>query len=141
MLAYANPAEGNNQATGHGLVRFKKSTRQITMECWPRFVDVTNSGAKQFAGWPLTIRQEDNYGRRALAWLPELVIQGQTDPVVQVIDEQNGEVVYTIRIKGTRFRPKVFREGMYTLKVGGKAVQGVQSIPAEKMATLEVVLR
>lgn len=141
MLSYANPAEGNNQATGHGLVRFQKSTRRITMECWPRFVDVTKPGAKQFAGWPLSIGQLDNYGRKALAWLPELVIKGQSDPVVQVIDEQNGEVVYTIRIKGTRFRPKVFREGTYTLKVGDAVLQGVQSIPVEKKATLEVVFK
>ncbi len=142
MLAYANPAEGNNQATGHGLARFKKSTRQITMECWPRFVEVTKPDAKQFAGWPLTIRQQDNYGRRALAWLPELVIKEQNDPVVQVVDESNGEVVYTLRIKGDRFRPKVFRMGTYTVKVGEgrrqKVVTRVQSLPGDQKAALQV---
>ena len=27
------------------------------------------------------------------------------------------EIVYTLRINGNRFRPKVFREGKYTIKV------------------------
>lgn len=138
MLAYANPAEGNHQATGHGLVRFKKSTREITLECWPRFVDVTKPDAKQFPGWPLTLRQQDNYGRKAIAWLPELVVKGRPDPVVQVIDESIGEVVYTLRIKGTRFRPKVFRSGTYTVRVGDKVLKGIQAMPGSQSATLEV---
>ena len=39
--------------------------------------------------------------------------------VVQVIDESNGEIVYTLRIAGDRFRPKIFRRwGTYTVRVG-----------------------
>jgi hypothetical protein len=34
-----------------------------------------------------------------------------------VIDERDGEVVYTLRIAGTSFRPKVFREGTYPVRV------------------------
>jgi hypothetical protein len=32
--------------------------------------------------------------------------------------QSNGEIVYTIRITGTTFRPKVFAEGTYTVHVG-----------------------
>jgi hypothetical protein len=144
MAAYANPADGNNMGTGYGLVRFKKSTRQITMECWPRFVDVTRPDAKQYAGWPLTIEQQDNYGRQALAWLPKLVIKGQADPVVQVIDEASGEVVYTLRIRGAEFRPKVFRAGSYTIKVGErgreKVLTNIASAPEDDATVIEVEL-
>jgi hypothetical protein len=143
MTAYANPAPGNNQATGYGLVRFKKSTRQITFECWPRFVDVTKPDAKQYAGWPVTVTQESNYGRRPLAWLPELQVKGSENPVVQVIDEANGEVVYTLRIKGVAFRPKVFRMGTYTVTVGEgakqKVLRGVKA-EAEPKTAVEVQL-
>jgi hypothetical protein len=133
MHAYANPAEGNNNATGYGLVRFKKSTREITMECWPRFVDVAKPDAKQYAGWPLTIKQEDNYARRALFYMPELHIKGPAEPVVQVIDEANNEVVYTIRIRGQVFRPKVFRAGTYTIRIGeGKHVVPIKNVQALK---------
>ena len=129
MLAYANPAPDNHRAAGYGLVRFRKSTRQITIECWPRYVDVTSPEAKQYTGWPITIHQYDNYGRRAMAWLPTIEVRGQTDPVVQVIDEYNGEVVYTLRIQGRTFAPKVFREGTYTIRVGeGKNVRVYRNV-------------
>jgi len=143
MHAYANPAEGNNRAAGYGLVRFKKPTREFTMECWPRFVDVTRPEARQFDGWPVTFKQEDNYGRKAMAWLPTLEISGQKDPVVQVVDDYSGEVVYTLRIKGQTYRPKVFRAGTYTVKVGEgpaqKVFKGIQSIGLDQAATLQVV--
>lgn len=45
-------------ADGWGIVRFKKSTQEVTFECWPRFTDVTRSDASQFAGWPKTISLE-----------------------------------------------------------------------------------
>ena len=32
--------------------------------------------------------------------------------------ELDAEVVYTLRIRGDRFRPKVFREGKYTIRIG-----------------------
>ncbi len=145
MHAYANPAQGNHRAAGYGLVRFKKSTREITIECWPRQVDVTKAGAKQFPGWPITIQQEDNYGRVAIAWLPTLKITGQEDPVVQIVDEQLKEIVYTLRIRGNRWRPKVFKEGNYTIRVGeGDAVQEFKHVSTSKKKdrrVLDVVQR
>lgn len=60
----------------------------------------------------------DNDGRVPVAWLPELVFEGTTDPVVQVIEEQSREVLYTLRVPGDRFRPPVFGMGTYTVKIG-----------------------
>jgi hypothetical protein len=142
MCAYANPTPHNHNAAGYGLVRFRKSTREITIECWPRQVDVTTTDARQYPGWPITIRQEDNYGRDPIAWLPTLQWQGPPDPVVQVVDETLGEVVYTIRINGTRWRPKVFREGTYTIRIGEgdlvKVLRGVESVPAGDTSILKL---
>ena len=126
MFAYANPtafpAPLTNlaaSASGYGLVRFDKVTRKITIECWPRGVDVSEAGARQYLGWPITIDQLDNYGRKPVAWLPEVEAPaGITNPVVQVTDERNGEVVYTLRAKTPRFRPWVFGEGRYTVTIG-----------------------
>ena len=42
------------------------------MECWPRNVDITDSKAKQYPGWPLTIAQTDNYKPRSWGTLGEL---------------------------------------------------------------------
>ena len=149
--AVANPEKKPNggkhlttRAAGYGIVKFKKSTREITMECWPRNVDITNPKNKPYPGWPLTIQQEDNYGRKAVAWLPTLKIKGQDDPVVQVVDEYSGEVVYTLRINGTTWRPKVFREGSYTIHVGEgekrKTLSGVLSVTDEDDAVLDIAL-
>lgn len=145
MAAYANPAEGNHMGTGYGLVRFKKSTREITMECWPRFVDVTKADAKQYAGWPITIKQEDNYGRKPLAWLPRLKITGADDPVVRVIDQIAGETVYSLRIKGDTFRPKVFHTGTYTIRIDGgpnrvEFLSNLQTVGEDDTSVLQVDL-
>ena len=131
MRAYANPNKDNYGAAGYGLVRFKKPTREITIECWPRHVDVTQPDARQFPGWPITVRQQDNYGRAAIAWLPKLKVIGRKNPVVQILDEQQGDVVYTLRINGSTWRPKVFKEGAYAIRVGAgdamKIFSGIQS--------------
>ncbi len=128
VYAYANPGENSNitaarryvsRAAGHGIVRFSKATRDITMECWPRGSDVTQKDAPQYPGWPKTINQLDNYGRKAKALLPTLNVSGMENPIVQVVNETTKEVVYTIRIKGTKFQPKVFDvNATYSVIVG-----------------------
>ena len=152
MLAVANPGEMENhdklttRSAGFGVVKFNKKRREITVECWPRNVDITDTAVKQYPGWPRTIKQQDNYGRKAVAYLPTIEVSGMTDPVVQVIDEANGEIVYTVRIKGTSFRPKVFKTGTYTIKVGEqdtgriKTLKNVQSIMPGERQTVKVKL-
>lgn len=54
MYAYANP-ESESSGAGYGLIRFKKSAREVTFECWPRSADVTKPDARQFPGWPRAI--------------------------------------------------------------------------------------
>lgn len=113
------PGDLHDKMPGYGIVKFDNVDRTITMEIWPRFTDPKDSTTGgQYPGWPKTIDMFDNYGRKAVAWLPQLNVTGMTDPVVQVIDEKSGEIVYTVRIKGNQFKPKVFAKGVYTIKVG-----------------------
>ena len=129
---------------GFGVVKFNKKTREITIECWPRNVDITDLSSKQYSGWPRTIKQQDNYGRKAAAYLPIIKVNDITDPVVQVIDEASGVIVYTLRIRGTTFRPKVFKAGMYTIKGGEpgtenmKTLKNLQSIEPDKSQVIKV---
>jgi hypothetical protein len=65
------------------------------------------------------------------------------DPVVQVVDERSGEIVYTLRIKGREFRPKVFHQGAYTLRVGEppdrmKEIRAVEALDPDQAAELVV---
>jgi hypothetical protein len=149
MLAYANPdpnrpryGKWGARAAGHAIIRFNKTTRKITFECWPRGCDVENPEHKQYPGWPITIDQQDNYARKAAAWLPKIQITGQTNPVIQVIDEANKEIVYTLRINGTTFSPKVFKKGSYTIKAGeGKSIKtltGEESSDKKDAKTIDV---
>jgi len=105
-----------DKASGLGLVRFDKRQRKITVECWPFLADVTQSGT-QFPGWPLVFDILDNYARPAQAWLPTLDIEGTANPVVQVVREETGEIVYTLRIRGQSFQPKVFAAGLYIVRI------------------------
>ena len=141
------PANGDKlttRAAGFGVVKFDKSDRTITMEIWPRNVDITDPANKPYPGWPITIHQTDNYSRKAAAYLPTVVVEGQTDAVIQIIDESSGEMVYTLRIKGDRFRPKVFHTGKYTVNVGEggakKTFKGVESLDEKESKTLKVRL-
>jgi phosphodiesterase/alkaline phosphatase D-like protein len=151
LWAVANPDPQPNRdklttrAAGFGIVRFNKKDRTITMECWPRNVKVADPQAKQYPGWPRTIRQEDNYARRPVAYLPTLKVRGMDDPVVQVIEERSGEIVYTLRIKGREFRPKVFAPGKYTIKVGDqnertKTVSGIEALDPHRTAKIDISL-
>jgi hypothetical protein len=140
MLAYANPGniqDERERGDGYGLVRFEKRARRITFECWPRFADASAGDRAQFPGWPITIEMADNDGRRPKSWLPEMRFNGVQNPVVQVVSEATGEVLYTIRIQGDRFQPPVYAPGRYTVRAGrdkpdGWEINGLEA--AEKTA-------
>jgi len=151
MIAYANPDPSRRrydrwraQAAGYGLIRFNKRTREMTLECWPRGCDVTSPQCEQYPGWPVTITQEDNYGRQPLAYLPTLEFVDREDPVVQVIREDVNEVVYTLRVNGTSYQPRVFEQGLYTIRVGEedafRVFEGIQPLEPGESATMEVRL-
>ena len=127
VYAIGNPAAKNrpgrlktlhDKSSGYGIVRFHKETGKITMECYRLLIDANHlKPSDQFPGWPMTIDMLDNYGRKAVALLPTLKIHGLKNAVVQLIDEANGEIVYTLRIRGDNWQPKCFRAGKYTVKV------------------------
>ena len=110
------PAALHDKMPGYGIVKLNKKARTITMECWPRYADPDNPDHKPYPGWPKTIEQQDNYARQAAAYLPKFAIDA-VNPVVQVTNASSREVVYTVRLNGSKFRPKVFAKGTYNVKV------------------------
>jgi hypothetical protein len=120
MHAYANPEDRSNElkrADGFGVARFNKKDRTVTFECWPRFSKVTEGDKAQFPGWPVTFKMAQNDGRKAKGWLPKMIFT-QPNPVVQVINDETGEILYTVRVKGKIYQPKVFSPGKYSVKSG-----------------------
>ncbi|MEZ5360836.1 MAG: alkaline phosphatase D family protein [Bryobacterales bacterium] len=125
VLACANPKvelrrdlldREMDKAAGFGVAHFNKQARNVTVECWPLLNDPTQSGT-QFPTWPVTVAQLDSYGAKQAGRLPKLEVSGVAKPVIQVIAEKNGEIVYTLRAPEARWQPFVFETGKYTVKV------------------------
>jgi alkaline phosphatase D len=106
----------NAKTSGLGVVRFNKTKRTITFECWAYSADVTQPGT-QMTTWPVTVSQLDNYARPTAAHLPTLTITGIVNPVIQVFDGKTDELLYALRINGPTFQPHVFAPGHYVIKV------------------------
>ncbi len=121
--AVSNPHISNKEprmlhdlAAGYGIVQFNKMKREITIANWPRWADPDTD--QPYDGWPIIVGQDDNYGRKAYGYLPEFSVEGIKNPVVQLINELSGEIIYTIRISGGTFKTKVFEPGIYTVRMG-----------------------
>ena len=126
VLAVANPTHKDNthkenllngRASGYGIIRFNKSSRQITYECWERNIDMFAPNAKPYNGWPVTFNQTDNFLITDGFELPELILN-KANQVVTVKNQYTKEVISSIRIKGYTYKPKVMQSNMYTVEVG-----------------------
>ena len=89
----------------------------------------------------------DGYDRPAVGYLPEVVVTGMKDPVVQIVDEETSAIVYTLRVLGNRCRPRVFvASGTYTGVVGEPGTDRLRTITGvtptgDRAAALEVVFQ
>jgi hypothetical protein len=123
--------------------RYAQVAAKITFECWPRFSDVKQGNKAQFPGWPITVDMDANDGRTVAGWLPELRFRGFADPVVQVVEEATGEILYTVRARGRSFQPRVYARGRYTVKLGrdqpdGPILAGLQAKPKPDAGRMDV---
>lgn len=121
MMAYANPLDVKDEkqrADGYGIVRFDKKKRTATFECWPRFAQVADGDSAQYPGWPITVNLDENDGRRVVGHLPAVSLPERDRPVVQVVEEDSGQVIYTVRAPHSGFRPPVYSAGSHTVRLG-----------------------
>ena len=132
VFAVSNPAQWghepevlHNRAPGYGIARFNRTTREVSLEAWPRWADPL-AGDRPYPGWPVRFQQLEGYGKTPVGYLPTLVVEGMSNPVVQVISETGGGVVYTLRIQGNEFTPWVFEDGAYTVRVGEPGTEGMK---------------
>ncbi|MEM7010189.1 MAG: hypothetical protein AAF585_01795 [Verrucomicrobiota bacterium] len=125
-FAAANPEKQpagnilNTRSAGFGVVRLNTKSREITMECWPRNVDITDPATEQYPGWPRTISQFDNYNPPSWGQLGELTFDVE-DPVVQLVDAESDEILYTVRVNGKTFAPGAPKGKSFIVKAGKNA--------------------
>lgn len=124
VMAVANPYKSGyepariyDRATGYGIITFDKKERTMKIECWPRNVDPINHPDGQYDGWPLTITQKENYGRKAVGYLQTLNLEGVENPLVSVINETTGELEYSLPVNSKTFQPKVFSKDNYRVEI------------------------
>ncbi len=107
----------DQKRSGFGLVRFHKPTGRITVECYRILADLDDPATAQMPGWPVELSLRDNYARKPVGYLPEIACD-VARPVLKVIDESTGELVYALRLQENRVRPWVFAPGTYTVMLG-----------------------
>lgn len=130
------PSNLHDRGAGYGIVRIDKATRRITFESWPLHVNpLVPSTGSQFPGWPVTIAQTDNDGRAPTGYLPVVDTQWKKNAVVSVIREDNGELVYAMRVRGNLFRPPVYDNAVsYRVEVAYDDESVSETIPGQLAA-------
>jgi len=109
----------DQRAGGFAVVILDRDKRTYTCQCYHFLADLDHPKADdQFPGWPLTIAQRDNYGRKIVGFLPEVSAKDVKNAVLEVRDQKTGELVYAIRLTGNTVKPWVFAEGTYTVRLG-----------------------
>ncbi|MBO2543585.1 alkaline phosphatase D family protein [Salegentibacter sp. BDJ18] len=121
--------QAQNKSSGFGIITFDPKDRTIKMDAYRFLADKDNPKPDDhFPGWPLTISQTENDGRKPAAYLAKLEIN-RSDQVVRIIDEETDELVSILRIKGFVYSPKVYSRGPFTIEVGeGRAVKVLEKI-------------
>ena len=131
VYAIGNPVEAerkkpryilaDEKASGYSLITFDRGNRTYTPDAWHFLTDASqDTPESHFSGWPHTIHQEENFGAvtQSDLTLPPIKVTGIEDPVVEITDEKDGELLYILRIKGTVYTPKVISKGSYKVRVG-----------------------
>ncbi len=128
VYAIGNPEDNTQDAnryqraqkssSGFGLIEFDTENRKIKANAYHFLADLNypQNPGNEFPGWPVTIDQLDNYGRKITGYLKEL----QVDPskeYIQLYAENSGELVYALRPKDQKFRPFVFKNESFTVRV------------------------
>jgi len=140
-----HPVRHHELATGYSVITFSKNSREIELANWPYWADPAKDNT--FPGWPIHINQLDNYGKKTRAWLPEIRVTGLIDPVIQIYRQQTGEMVYALRMNGQFFQPKIFVQGLYTIRVGEpdknawQEFRDIQAKSSKDISPLEVIFQ
>jgi len=130
------------RVSGFGMVTFSRADRTIGIDSWRFFADVKspNPIRDQFPGWPLKISQFDNLGMGAEHVLPEITVS-KPDQLLQVWNENTGEMELAFRIHGASVQPRLFKNGRFTVKIGeGSSVREFSGLTTKSGSNPEKIL-
>jgi hypothetical protein len=104
-----------DRSPGYGIIEFDRATRKITLAVWPRREDPAQPGSKPAEGWPITIDQVNN-GFPQKGFVLDTIEAPRIGLCAQVIRD-GGEVLYTLRLSGRSFTPRVYEAGVYSVRI------------------------
>lgn len=109
----------HNKGSGFALIHIDTAERTFGCEAYRFKIKATDGNPSNlFPGWPVKLTQAQQYPLAIHGHLPEQSVQGINKPVVLVYNAENGELVYAIRSTTPSFKPWVFADGTYTVKIG-----------------------
>jgi hypothetical protein len=110
-------AEGQPTLPRFRMVAYTGSPMRVSGWRYPLVVDLAGlSIPSQARPIRLGVGHTDSIRvERSLDSDPELNIKGHANPVVQVIHEGTGEILYTVRAHAANFQPRVYSKGTYTM--------------------------
>lgn len=97
------PAKVFDKAPGFSIIKFDIPEREMTLAAWPRWAAPKDG---PYEGWPITINQQENYGRARAGTLKTLEVDGKT--TVALFRESDGRLVYNLKPKAGPFEVFVF---------------------------------
>lgn len=106
-----------DKAPGYSIIDFNQKERTMQLAVWHRWAapNLAAPDNQPANGWPITIQQLDNYGRKVMGYLPEIGVSGYE--IVQVVEEQSGDLLYSLRPEQGTFKAPVFdKSKRYTLR-------------------------
>jgi hypothetical protein len=99
------PGKVFDKAPGFSIIEFNIPERQMTLAAWPRWAAPQDG---PYEGWPITITQEENYGRKRVGLLKTIEVDGETR--VALFRESDNGMVYTLKPKAGPFEVFVFEK-------------------------------
>ena len=125
-------ADKDDLGIGYGIVRVDKANSEYTFEAWPANQDPDDPQSAPYNFWPVTIKQTDNDGRVALGALP-VQTAPVANPVIEVINEQTGELIYARRSATAEINAPVYDiDASYTLIISDPDTGYIESFPAQR---------
>ncbi|MEN9360994.1 MAG: hypothetical protein RL095_2529 [Verrucomicrobiota bacterium] len=121
MIACANPHDWGGSrknrdewSPGFGFVVFNPKEQTTRIECWPLSETACQGG--QYPGWPLTVRPQDQDGRKPLGFV-SVEAPGLSRPVVRV-KSSSGELLWAQRFNESTVRVPLYSSDEHLVEIG-----------------------
>lgn len=108
-----DPGKVFDKAPGFSIINFDIQDRQLTLAAWPRWA---TPEAGPYEGWPIEIKQTDNYGRSRAGVIKSIEVDGRQR--VALFSESDNALIYTLKPKAGPFEVFIFdQEESYRLEI------------------------